>query len=125
MSAEADDTVAPEPGATDRTTAPGWVVWSLIVLATIVGMGATLNSWIDRQADRHGAPWPYAGSMVNPVGAWALSLGALALSLLLAPGITIARWLPALVLVVLFVTAVELLRRQITRQRAAAAVVGS
>jgi hypothetical protein len=39
-----------EPPASSRRMAPGWVVWVLIVLATIVGMGATLNSWIDRQA---------------------------------------------------------------------------
>jgi hypothetical protein len=30
--------------------APGWVVWLLIVLATIVGIGATLNTWVERQA---------------------------------------------------------------------------
>lgn len=33
-----------------RCSAPGWVTWLLIVLATIVGMGATLNSWVERQA---------------------------------------------------------------------------
>jgi hypothetical protein len=58
--------------------------------------------------------------MVNPVGAWALALGALALYLVLAPGITIARWIPALTLIALFVTAVELLRRQIRREHAEA-----
>ncbi len=54
--------------------------------------------------------------MANPVGAWALALGVLALYLLLAPGISFDRWLPALVVVSLFVTAVELLRRQIARE---------
>ncbi|HSP28046.1 MAG TPA: hypothetical protein VLN74_05805 [Ilumatobacteraceae bacterium] len=54
--------------------------------------------------------------MSNPVGAWALALGVLALYLLLAPGISFDRWLPALVVVFLYVTAVELLRRQITRE---------
>ncbi|HSP29780.1 MAG TPA: hypothetical protein VLN74_14600 [Ilumatobacteraceae bacterium] len=54
--------------------------------------------------------------MTNPVGAWALALGVLALYLLLAPGISFDRWLPALVVVALFVTAVELLRRQIVRE---------
>ncbi len=57
--------------------------------------------------------------MINPVGAWALAIGVLGLYLLLAPGITVDRWLPALVLIALFVTAVELLRRQIGREHAA------
>ena len=39
-----------EAATATRRAAPGWVVWMLIVLATIVGIGATLNSWIDRQA---------------------------------------------------------------------------
>ncbi len=56
--------------------------------------------------------------MINPVGAWALAIGVLGLYLLLAPGITVDRWLPALVLIALFVTAVELLRRQIGREHA-------
>jgi hypothetical protein len=60
--------------------------------------------------------------MTNPVGAWALALGVLALYLLLAPGITINRWLPALVLITLFITAVELLRRQIAREHVGASV---
>ena len=54
MSQVSDDGVeSAETGhatATARSTAPGWGVWLLIVLATIVGIGATLNSWIDRQA---------------------------------------------------------------------------
>ncbi len=58
--------------------------------------------------------------MVNPFGAWALSLGVLALYLLLAPGFSVDRWIPALVFVALFVTAVELVRRQISREHAAA-----
>ncbi len=57
--------------------------------------------------------------MINPIGAWALALGCLGLYLLLAPGISIDRWLPALVLIALFVTSVELLRRQIVREHAA------
>jgi hypothetical protein len=61
--------------------------------------------------------------MIHPVGAWALALGLLGLYLVLAPGITIARWLPALTLIALFVTAVELLRRQIGREHAAASAV--
>lgn len=52
--------------------------------------------------------------MTHPVGAWALALGALALYGVLAPGFSIDRWIPALVFIALFVTAVELLRRQIT-----------
>jgi hypothetical protein len=58
--------------------------------------------------------------MIHPVGAWALALGALGLYLLLAPGFSFQRWLPVIVLGVLFVTAVEMLRRQICREHAAA-----
>lgn len=29
--------------------APGWVVWLLIVLASVIAVGATLNAWADRQ----------------------------------------------------------------------------
>jgi hypothetical protein len=58
--------------------------------------------------------------MINPVGAWALALGALALYLLLSPGFSFDRWIPLLVFVALFVTAVELLRRQIGREYAPA-----
>lgn len=54
--------------------------------------------------------------MTNPVGAWALALGALALYLVLSPGFSFDRWIPLLVFVALFVTAVELLRRQIGRE---------
>lgn len=61
--------------------------------------------------------------MVNPVGSWALALGVLALYLVLAPGITLDRWLPALTLIALFVAAVELLRRQIVREHAVASAV--
>ena len=45
MSDASHDTVS-----SARRTAPPWVIWLLIVLATIIGMGATLNSWVDRQA---------------------------------------------------------------------------
>ena len=54
--------------------------------------------------------------MTNPVGAWALALGALALYLLLSPGFSFDRWIPLLVFVALFIAAVELLRRQIGRE---------
>ena len=43
-----DDVVELRSGG--RRIAPGWVAWVLIVLATIIGMGATLGSWVDRQA---------------------------------------------------------------------------
>src|SRR6056297_3098140 len=36
--------VAPPRGA------PGWVVWCLIAVATLLAAGATLNAWVDRQA---------------------------------------------------------------------------
>jgi hypothetical protein len=54
------------------------------------------------------------------VGAWALALGALGLYVVLAPGFTFDRWIPPLVFAALFVTAVELLRRQIGREHSGA-----
>jgi hypothetical protein len=56
--------------------------------------------------------------MTHPVGAWALALGALGLYVVLAPGFSFDRWIPPLVFAALFVTAVELLRRQIVREHA-------
>jgi hypothetical protein len=58
--------------------------------------------------------------MLHPVGAWALALGALGLYLLLAPGFNFQRWLPVIIFLALFVAAVEMLRRQIHREHAAA-----
>ena len=94
-----------------------WLAIGAVVVAFAVLIGPSRGGVAVRRL--------IAPVMVNPVGAWGLSLGVLALYLLLAPGITIARWIPALVLVVLFVTAVELLRRQITREHAASAVAES
>jgi hypothetical protein len=54
--------------------------------------------------------------MTQPVGAWALALGVLALYLVLAPGPSFERWLPALVLVALYVAAFEFLRRQVVAE---------
>jgi hypothetical protein len=62
--------------------------------------------------------------MSSPVGAWTLAIGVLVLYLVLAPGITIDRWVPALVLIALFITAVELLRRQIVREHPAVSTPG-
>jgi hypothetical protein len=92
-----------------------WLAIGVVVLAFAVLIGPSRGGVAVRRL--------IAPVMVHPVGAWALSLGVLALYLVLGPGITIARWLPALVLVVLFVTAVELLRRQITREHAGAVAV--
>ncbi len=41
---------AVEDASPGRPVAAGWVVWLAIVLATVLGVGATLNSWVDRQA---------------------------------------------------------------------------
>jgi hypothetical protein len=60
--------------------------------------------------------------MLHPVGAWALALGALGLYLLLAPGFNFQRWLPVIIFLALYVAAVEMLRRQIGREYAAAPV---
>jgi hypothetical protein len=39
-------------GSDDRrrgATAPGWVVWSMIVLASLIAVASALNTWVDRQ----------------------------------------------------------------------------
>lgn len=92
-----------------------WLAIGVVVLAFAVLVGPSRAAVAVRRV--------VSPVMVNPVGAWALALGALGLYLLLAPGITIARWLPALTLIALFVSAVELLRRQIVRERAASSDV--
>lgn len=43
---DADTGAAPERR---RGAAPGWLVWIVIVIATVVAMGAALNSWLDRE----------------------------------------------------------------------------
>jgi hypothetical protein len=58
--------------------------------------------------------------MLHPIGAWALALGVLGLYLVLAPGFNFQRWLPVIIFLGLYVAAVELLRRQIHREHAAA-----
>ncbi len=30
-------------------SAPGWLVWSMIVLASVVAIGASMNAWLNRQ----------------------------------------------------------------------------
>jgi hypothetical protein len=42
-----DGTAITQDGRDQR--APAWVVWVLIVLATILAVGATLNTWVQRQ----------------------------------------------------------------------------
>ena len=32
-----------------RGAAPGWLVWVIIVLATVIAMGSALNSWLERE----------------------------------------------------------------------------
>ena len=92
-----------------------WLAMGAIVLAFAILIGPSRAGVAVRRL--------IAPVMTNPVGAWALALGALALYLVLAPGVTIDRWLPALVLVGLFVTAVELLRRQVTREHGGSSTV--
>ena len=85
-----------------------WLAIGVVIAAYAVLIGPTRAAVAVRRF--------LAPAMTNPVGAWALALGVLALYLLLAPGISFDRWLPALVVVALFVAAVELLRRQIVRE---------
>ncbi len=42
----ADESGRAEPR---RRAAPGWLVWSMIVLASVVAIGSTVNTWVDRQ----------------------------------------------------------------------------
>ena len=92
-----------------------WLAIGVVVLAYAVLVGPSRVAVAVRQL--------IAPVMIHPVGAWALAIGALVLYLLLAPGITLDRWLPALTLIALFLTAVELLRRQIGREHADASAV--
>ena len=87
-----------------------WLAIGVVVLADAILVGPSRVAVAVRRL--------IAPVMINPVGAWALAIGVLALYLLLAPGITLDRWLPALTLIALYVTAVELLRRQIGREHA-------
>jgi hypothetical protein len=95
--------------------ASAWLAIGVVVLAFAILVGPSRAAVAVRRL--------IAPVMIHPVGAWALALGALALYLVLAPGITITRWLPALTLIALFVTAVELLRRQIGREHADASAL--
>ena len=61
--------------------------------------------------------------MTRPLGAWAIALVALGLYLLFMPGFSLQRWIPILTFVVLFVAAVETLRRQVTREHRAVSTV--
>lgn len=92
-----------------------WLAIGVVVLAYAVLVGPSRAAAAVRRL--------IAPVMIHPVGAWALAIGVLVLYLLLAPGITIARWLPALTLIALFVAAVELLRRQIGREHTDASAV--
>lgn len=38
-----------DPARVTRRGAPRWVIWALIVVSTLVAVGAVLNTWIDRQ----------------------------------------------------------------------------
>jgi hypothetical protein len=61
--------------------------------------------------------------MTRPLGAWAIAIVALGAYVLFVPGFSMRRWIPILTFVVLFVVAVEALRRQITREHLAASTV--
>ncbi|NQY55679.1 MAG: hypothetical protein HRT86_04195 [Ilumatobacteraceae bacterium] len=46
------DAVAPaaeETGTTERSGAPRWVVWAMIVLATVIAIFSSLNAWVEQQ----------------------------------------------------------------------------
>lgn len=85
-----------------------WLAIGIVIVAYAVLIGPTRAAVAVRGF--------LAPVMTSPVGAWALVLGVLVLYLLLSPGFTFDRWIPLLVFVSLFVTAVELLRRQIGRE---------
>jgi hypothetical protein len=85
-----------------------WLAFGVVVVAYAVLTGPSRAAVTIRRF--------LAPVMSHPVGAWALALGALGLYLVLAPGVSIDRWITAVILIALFVTAVELLRRQIVRE---------
>ncbi len=88
-----------------------WLSLGLLIVAYAVLVGPSRAATAVRSF--------IAPVMTNPVGAWALAVGVLALYLALAPGFSIDRWIPLLVFAALFVTAVVLLRRQITNEHRA------
>ena len=86
-----------------------WLAMGAVIVAYSLLIGPSREAVVVRKF--------IAPAMARPVGAWALALGALGLYLALAPGFSIHHWIPAVVFVALFVTAVESLRRQISRER--------
>jgi len=89
-----------------------WLAVGAVIVAYSLLIGPSREALVVRKF--------IAPVMTRPVGAWALALGALGLYLVLAPGFSIHHWIPAVVFVALFVTAVESLRRQISREHAVA-----
>ena len=81
-----------------------WLAMGVVIVAFAVLIGPSRAAVVTRGL--------LAPVMSHPVGAWALALGALGLYVVLAPGVSIDRWITALIVAALFVTAVELLRRQ-------------
>ena len=89
------------------------LVWSWLAMGVVIVAFAVL---IGPSRAAVGSRRFLAPVMSHPVGAWALALGALGFYAVLAPGVSIDRWITALIFAALFVTAVELLRRQIVRE---------
>ena len=89
------------------------LVWSWLAMGVVIVAFAVLIGPSRAAVATRGLLAPV---MTHPVGAWALALGALGLYLVLAPGVSIDRWFTAVIFAVLFVAAVELLRRQIVRE---------
>lgn len=85
-----------------------WLAMGVVIVAFAVLIGPSRAAVASRRF--------LAPVMIHPVGAWALALGALGFYAVLAPGVSIDRWITALIFAALFVTAVELLRRQIVRE---------
>ena len=89
------------------------LVWSWLAMGVVIVAFAVLIGPSRAAVATRGLLAPV---MSHPVGAWALALGTLGLYVVLAPGVSIDRWITALIVAALFVTAVELLRRQIVRE---------
>lgn len=92
------------------------LAWSSLAMGVVI---ISFSVLIGPSRAAVGARRLLAPAMTHPGGAWALALGALALYLVLGPGFSIDRWIPALVFIALFVAAVELLRRQVVAEQRA------
>ncbi len=99
--------------ATIATSLLNELAWAWLALGVVIAVYAVLVGTSRLAVAARGV---LALVMIYRVAAWSLALGALGLYATLAPGVSIDRWVVAVVLAAVFVSGVELLRRQIVRE---------